>query len=107
MGQRENPIENKVRRDAFTKLGVDSVKMKLPSQSGWPDRMFLIPGGKPLMIEFKRPNKEPRKLQVEIMERLRKLGYVVEWHDNAEDALASIQRMLRSCGRRGTTGKAR
>ena len=56
----EAKVERKVCDDALKKLGVPSFKWGV---DGWPDRIFLIPGGRPFFIEFKAPGEEPNPRQ--------------------------------------------
>ena len=71
----ESRVERKVCRDA-EKLGVPNVKIKMP---GWPDRLFIIIGGRPLFIEFKSQSGEEElmPLQDYWCGKLEKLGYDV------------------------------
>ena len=89
---REVSIEKWVVNQARGVYGVDSIKLYGVAYGGWPDRIFLVPGGRPLFIEFKRPGEEPDERQKEIHRRLRAAGYVVEVHDNRDAALLSIRR---------------
>ena len=57
--------------------GVPSVKLEKVKRS-YPDRLFFMPGGKPLIIEFKIPGEAPRAQQRERIEMLVALGYRVE-----------------------------
>jgi hypothetical protein len=91
--QREAGIENTANRKA-RELGVTSRKMNGMGFNSWPDRMYMIPGGKPLFIEFKRPGEEPTPLQEDNHKMLRELGYDIETHTDAEEAFASIKRRL-------------
>jgi prefoldin subunit 5 len=92
MKRLESSIERRVIKLA-AQIGVLNIKVK---QTGWPDRQFMIPGGKPLFIEFKRPGEVPRPLQLFIHDQLRKLGYQVEVHTDADEALKSITEKLNS-----------
>lgn len=78
-------IENKVRKTALL-FGVPSLKMKLDTNAGWPDVLFLMPAGKPAFIEFKAPGETPRKLQWHRIKTLGKLGYDVNWFDDSKKA---------------------
>jgi hypothetical protein len=64
--------------DWATENNIQTIKMKLDADSGWPDRMFLLPGC-PAFIEFKKPKKKPAPLQHHRMEHLAGLGYRVLW----------------------------
>lgn len=82
----ETKIEQKARDLIFENLGIDSLKMNVKGNTGWPDRIFWVPGGKPLVIEFKTPNGELSQKQIYHIMKLRRNGYNVEVHDDAIDA---------------------
>ena len=86
--------ESKIERDAcrlvMQNLGIKGSKLVTPGDTGFPDRIFWIPGGRPLMIEFKRPGEEPSPKQEYIHGQLRQLGYKVEVHDNAIRAFQAV-----------------
>ena len=92
------PLESKVERDtcgdALRELRVPNMKMLHPGgETGWPDRCFFIEGGKPLLIEFKRPGEKAKtsERQEYIHAMLRELGYDVQVHDNKDEALQAIR----------------
>jgi hypothetical protein len=78
--------------DLALELGVDNTKLQ--KATGYPDRIFWIPGGKPLLIEFKRPGEPPSEIQDYVIDLLRKLGYQVEVCDNVNDAIKLIIKAL-------------
>lgn len=82
----ESSIEDKVVLWAKETYGVEHLKLSLSTNAGWPDDVFLLPL-RPAWIEFKRPGKEPRRLQEYRMDHLRSLQYDVNWFDNAEKAI--------------------
>lgn len=86
----ESCVEKATTQAAFN-VGVPSTKFGV---RGWPDRIFWIPGGKPLLIEFKSPRQKPRPLQEHRIDQLRQLGYAAEVHDDDKKAFASILRHL-------------
>lgn len=88
---KESTIERRACQRVLKELGVRSVKFVTPGDTGYPDRIFWIPGGKPLFIEFKVPGAEPRPKQIYIHELLRKLGYQVEVCDNEEDTVKIVK----------------
>src|SRR5271168_1622339 len=90
----ENPIENKVASIAKA-MGVPSLKLNLRGNRGWPDRLFLIAGGRPLFIEFKRPGDDPDLLQEYRRETLLSLGYDVQVHDTVKDSVQAIKDAIR------------
>jgi len=77
------------------KHGILHIKLNLRGRRGFPDRLFFIPGGKPLMIEFKREGEEPRRLQSYIHSQLVGLGYRVETADNTFDGFQLIDNALK------------
>ena len=72
------------------RYGILHVKLNLQFRRGWPDRMFLIPGGRPLLIEFKRPGKQLELLQAHVISKLKALNYDVHWTSKAEEAIYLI-----------------
>ena len=89
-------LETKIELQAcdliFGNLGIGSLKVNVRGNTGWPDRIFWVPGGKPLIIEFKTPDGELSPKQKYHIERLKKDGYNVEVCDDAIDAfLAAIR----------------
>lgn len=91
--RRESKIERGAVRKALDRFGVPSMKMEPPagSETGWPDRCFFIPGGRPFLLEFKERGYEPEKKQVHIHDMLEGLGYDVAWTDDEEAALEAIE----------------
>jgi uncharacterized protein YyaL (SSP411 family) len=81
------------------KLGIRNIKINTKTETGWPDRMFLIPGGKPLFIEFKLPGKELKPKQEYIHGILHNLGYSVETHDSVDGAVSAVSRALEAARR--------
>jgi hypothetical protein len=86
----ERDIEEAVRVKAREKLGLTSTKLNLRHARDWPDRLFWIPGGRPFLIEFKRPGEHPTPKQAARIEELRSLGYDVEVHTDKEEAFAAL-----------------
>lgn len=94
--QTENPIEKRVVTEAMRLYGLRSIKLKLQYDAGWPDRMLLVPGGRPLFIEFKAAGKPRTELQTQRHADLVKWGYDVETHDKYDEAMLAIsKRVLR------------
>lgn len=91
--RREGALERRVCDKALALHGVASIKLEPPkgSHTGWPDRMFLIPGGCPFLLEFKEVGFKPEPIQEYIHDEvLGKLGYDIAWTDNEEAALEAI-----------------
>lgn len=86
----ESKIEQKACDLVLKYLGVVGSKLSVIGDTGYPDRVFWLPYGRPLLIEFKKPGEEPEPKQVEIHRRLRRLGYQVEVYDTAAEAFLSV-----------------
>lgn len=69
------------------------LSLKLTSIIGIPDRLVLLPGGRCVFIELKRPGEKPRKVQVLRMKQLRKLGfktYVADSYERIDELLSEV-----------------
>lgn len=92
----EASIERAVAKRALLEHGIQSVKFNPFGETGIPDRWFLLPGGRPFIIEFKQPGQPLTAKQTYWVGVLTRLGYDVEVHDRVEDAVLAIQtRLLR------------
>lgn len=87
----EAGIEARTCERALLELGVRSLKLNVQGNTGWPDRVFFIPGGRPLLIEFKVPGALRSERQKLIHAMLLYNGYEVETHDTEEEALRAIK----------------
>jgi hypothetical protein len=45
--------------------------------TGLPDRLCLLPGGRLFFAEIKTTGEKPRKIQLKVIERIRRLGFKV------------------------------
>ncbi len=90
----ESSVETGACQRILDELGVESLKLNVRGKIGFPDRLFWLPGGRPLLIEFKRVGEEPRKIQTHIHKKLKKLGYMIEVHDDVESAFRAVQHAL-------------
>lgn len=90
MNQLEKDIEDEAVGLVWQHLGIKGSKLVTPGDTSYPDRIFWIPGGRPLLIEFKRPGEEPEPKQAHTHDQLRKLGYDVQVHDHALDAFDAV-----------------
>jgi hypothetical protein len=79
----EATIERRVCRDAEAKLGILNSKL---GQDGMPDRIFWLPPGTPILIEFKSPGEQPTKRQWYWIHFLKGLSYDVQWYDDYQPA---------------------
>lgn len=90
----ETDLEERVCNDALRLYGVLNLKLNGRGNTGYPDRIFWIPGGEPLLIEFKLPDEDPRKRQNLVHAQLLYKGYDVQVHDTYEEAIAAIRKAL-------------
>lgn len=88
----EQPIEHRVVDAAARNLGLRSLKLNLRYDAGWPDRLWLMPGGRPLFSEFKRPGETPAPLQNERLVTLAGLGYDVAVFYGYDEAMGRLGR---------------
>ncbi|MBG9548335.1 VRR-NUC domain-containing protein [Cytobacillus firmus] len=86
---RENFIEKKF-AEAVKKTGSLPLKFTSPGKAGVPDRVVLIPGGRILFVELKKPGEKLRPLQEKRKKDFENLGFKVEVVD-------SIQRIEEVC----------
>lgn len=94
-----NTPESKVRDPVVSwakSQGIYHVRMAFRPgvRAGIPDDLFLLPGGLPIFMEFKRPGKEPTPLQLERIAKLRATGFIAVWSSNATDAKAFLAHAL-------------
>ncbi len=64
-------------RDEIKKLGGKAYKFVSPGQTGVPDRLCILPGGKVFFVEAKSEGKKSTGKQRQQQERLRALGCTV------------------------------
>ena len=57
-------------------------KFSSPGHAAVPDRMFILPGGRMFMIEFKAPGKKPTAPQLREHLRLRAMGVSIDVVDS-------------------------
>ncbi len=65
-------------------IGGRAYKFISPGNSGVPDRMVCLPGGRIIFVELKAPGKESSDLQKLQQKRLRDLGNTVYTFDSKE-----------------------
>jgi hypothetical protein len=90
----ESGIEEDACEAVRLRYGVIGLKLTPDGRAGFPDRIFLVPGGQPVLIEFKRSGEEPRALQDYYLGQLRQLGYDVHWTDSVEGAVEIVGRAV-------------
>lgn len=80
---RERNIEAYL-RNKVKAAGGWAPKWTSPGNSGVPDRIVILPGGRIVMVELKAPGKKPTALQLVQHDRLRALGCDVRVVDSRE-----------------------
>ncbi len=76
----EKPLEKDVEKHfkaIVEDAGGEFLKFVSPGHAGVPDRIVLLPGGRIIFVEFKRPGEKPRLLQQKWGEKLERMGF--EW----------------------------
>lgn len=71
--------------------GIRHLKLNGSGNRSYPDRLFFIPGGRPVLIEFKKQGKEPEPLQGFVIEALREINYEVYWTDDKDEAIGWLR----------------
>ena len=69
----EKKIEQRLRVIA-KKAGGLAIKWVSPGFDGVPDRILILPGGRIIFVELKRPGAKPTPIQERVIEKLRGLG---------------------------------
>lgn len=75
--------------------GIKHTKLNGFGQRGKPDRVFWIRGGRPALIEFKRPGEEPSRLQRYHLEEFKALGYQVSVVERADEGVAWLESLMK------------
>ena len=93
----ESFLENKFVK-AVKEKGGKAVKFESPGLAGVPDRIVLLPGGKIIFAEIKKPGQKPRPLQKKRIKDLEAMGFQVEVIDSVlriTQVCAEIDKMLK------------
>ena len=92
----ESNIETAAADKWFDELGVPSVKLVMVADSGWPDRLAVLPNGGIHWAEFKRPGEETQPRQDYIHQILTAFGHEVHVYESVDAAVEGIRRALGS-----------
>lgn len=90
----EGDDEDWVAAQALKRYAVFSLHMHSAENTGHPDRIYFIQGGRPLLIEHKRRGEVPTVRQALIHERLRYAGYNVQVCDTREAAIEAVRQAV-------------
>lgn len=88
--RKESSIEQAVTRWCRAQGLHFTPKLQGAGNKGLPDRLILLPGGRVFFIEFKNHRGTTTLLQEYTINELRKLGFDVEVHNCATDAIKAI-----------------
>ena len=88
---REKDIESYL-RDKVKEIGGKAFKFISPGNSGVPDRLICLPGGKMAFVELKAPGKKSTALQEKQQNYLRSLGFYVQ----VLDSITGVDNFIRS-----------
>lgn len=75
-------------------LGGRALKFYSGIETGYPDRLVMMPGGKIAWVELKSKGEKPTKVQAIRHQELKDLGFQVRVIDNANDAAELPGRMV-------------
>lgn len=92
--RKKKPLERDIEGTFVKKaraLGCMCRKLNGMGHSSWPDQMVLCPGGKVLLIEFKREGEVLRPAQEELHAEALAIGHQWWWFDNWEDAIILVR----------------
>jgi hypothetical protein len=95
MKRLEASVEGASCREILRTHGVTCLKLNLKGRRGYADRLALVPGGRPLFMEYKRAGGKLDPLQEHRKAELEKLGYdVVGPVSSVEEALEAVRAAL-------------
>lgn len=78
----ESAIERKFEEKVSKQLDALVWKFVSPGTAGVPDRLVILPGGRTIYVELKRPGEDLRKLQVYRKKQLEQRGHTCVKVDN-------------------------
>ena len=85
----ERDVEKKLVRE-IRKIGGLCLKLVCPGFTGVPDRMIILPGGRIVFAELKRPGKAERPRQVYVQALFREMGLDVISTVDSYDAVRAV-----------------
>lgn len=85
---RESNVDSQCKREVERRGGV--FRKLAPLVVGDPDRVALLPNGRIIFVELKRPGETPSKIQEFRHKEIRSLGFDVWVVDNVEEFCAKL-----------------
>lgn len=89
----ESAVQSKIIKQ-LEKLGCFVIKIIRANKSGIPDLLVLLPTGRAVFIEVKKPGGVASKLQQYYIEYLRKLGFTAFICDDPNDAVVTVENLM-------------
>lgn len=74
--------------------GIRATKLQGPGNRSQPDYCFWMKGGRPFIVEFKRPGEYPTALQSDTIRQYMEDGYDIEVHDTKESAIEALTKRM-------------
>lgn len=91
---RERDVEAHLVRQVKA-LGGEVRKVRWIGRRGAPDRLVLVPGCYPFLLELKAPGRKPTVQQMREMDRLASFGMPTAWADTPVRVDAAIVEMVK------------
>ena len=91
-------LESSIERAVVDASPFPLIKLASPSGRGWPDRVAILPHGRALWIEFKRPGGKLSSSQKRVHARLASRGHEVRVFYDSKTALDFLWWQYRACG---------
>lgn len=89
----EKDVEKEL-RERTKQMGGKAYKFVSPGNSGVPDRIVVLPGGRIAFVELKRPGGEARGLQKIQMQFLESMGFRTAVIDSKEQVIPFLTSLL-------------
>lgn len=72
-------LESSIEKDCYKEAKKHKCQLlKLQGTKGWPDRLLMVPRGKIVLIEFKRPGGRVAPMQTYVLDALSQMGFRAE-----------------------------
>lgn len=81
-------------RDELAKAGIPCLKYFNPHETGYPDRIVLLPGGHVVWVELKSTGMAPTRMQLYRHAELRRQGHSVDVVSTSEELEAFVERCI-------------
>lgn len=89
----ESAVQGKIIKQ-LEAIGCVVIKIIKANKNGIPDLLVLLPNGRAVFIEVKKPGGVASKLQQYYIELLRKQGFTAFICDDPQDAVSMVERLM-------------